>query len=137
MISASASAADSAARLRELERRNLFVQRDALQPDALRCHPLFRDFLRRRHREFGLDVGQPLHRARQFVFGVRELLADLHFVVIVHDDLHTLGHDNQGEDGDDQIRLVTGGFGVLRHAWQLNCNNSCSPKPNRAGIGKT
>ena len=39
---------DAAALLRELERRNLFVQRDVQQPEQHRCHPLFRDFLRQR-----------------------------------------------------------------------------------------
>ncbi|MFO1291958.1 MAG: LuxR C-terminal-related transcriptional regulator [Rubrivivax sp.] len=62
LANATVGIADSAARLRELERRNLFVQRDALQPDALRCHPLFRDFLRERLREESPVRAAQLHR---------------------------------------------------------------------------
>lgn len=62
LCNAVAGMADSAARLRELERRNLFVQRDAVQPDTWRCHALFRDFLRVRLNEEAPAQPAELHR---------------------------------------------------------------------------
>ncbi|KWF80453.1 hypothetical protein WL93_24085 [Burkholderia diffusa] len=48
IANAVAGTADASASMRELERRNLFVQRDPKSPGQLRLHRMFRDFLQRR-----------------------------------------------------------------------------------------